>query len=368
MALATEPLGTELLEDALGRRLGTLSLRDRTVPEGSTPPQAVNPFEELLNASRQRNQLEALLEDYLLPRLQTQRQIRRITPDNPFFHRARDIWERRSWDGEGLSNYITLLCGILNFPAILLLNPSRWDYLPWDQMIQESPTLTWIQEILGRWGFTLRDIIIIDAVPLLTDQRMDAMDDADKEQFANEVFNLTVEFIRQFDVPVMISCQCATNPSQHRWGIINHPFAAQLCSSVRGARRQNVATISLQERTIRVIQGFHPMHIERTEDPAARSRLNDVLRGRFDALFQPCADWQAQRRREREECEESLNSAADEVRGAMVTFFNAIRNYRTCQRRAIGLGIGSAGQGSDDGVLQWQRDLRSFVSRLLPEP
>ncbi|KAJ5987677.1 hypothetical protein N7522_011925 [Penicillium canescens] len=291
-------LATESLEDAIGRRLETLSLRDETLLEGSNPPQAGNPFEELLNAQRQRNQLEVFLQDFFLPSLQTQRQLRRITPDDPFFQRARDIWERRGWDGEGLSNYITLLCGILNFPAILLLNPSFWDFLPWDHMIQNSPTLAWIQEVLGRWGFTLRDIIVIDAVPLLTDQKMDAMDDTEREQFANEVFNLTVEFIRQFDVQVMISCQCATTSSHLRWGIVNDPFAAQLCSSVSGARRQDVATVYLQDRAIRVIQGFHPMHIERTEDPDARSSLDGVLRGLFDTLFQPCADWQAQRRRE----------------------------------------------------------------------
>ncbi|KAK1141004.1 hypothetical protein N8T08_009661 [Aspergillus melleus] len=238
-------------------------------------------------------------------------------------------------------------------------------------MIQRSPTLVWIQEVLGRWGFTLRDIIVIDAVPLLTDQKMDAMDDTEREQFANEVFNLTVAFIRQFDVQVMISCQCATTSSHLRWGIVNDLFAAQLCSSVSGARRQDVATVYLQERTIRVIQGFHPMHIERTEDPGARSILDGVLRVIFDTLFQPCADWQAQRRREREACEEGLNSAADEVRGAMVTFLNTIREYRACQRQAIRLGIDFARLGNAHDVPQWsdfQSDVRSFVSMLLPGP
>ncbi|GES58117.1 DNA polymerase zeta catalytic subunit [Aspergillus terreus] len=359
---------TESLEDAIGRRLGTLSLRDETLLEGSTPPQAGNPSEELLNAPRQRNQLEVFLQDCFLPSLQTQRQLRRVTPDDPFFQRARDIWESRGWNGEGLSNYITLLCGILNFPAILLLNPSFWDFLPWDKMIQNSPTLAWIQEVLGRWGLSLRDIIVIDAVPLLTDQKMDAMDNTEREQFANEVFKLTVEFIRHFDVQVMISCQCATTPSHRRWGIVNDPFAAQLCSSVSGARRQDVATVYLQDRTLRVIQGFHPMHIRRTEDPDARSSLDGVLRGLFDTIFQPCADWQAQRHRERGECEETLHSAADEVRGAMVTFFNTIRAYRACQRQAIRLGTGSARRGNDFDVPQWQRDVSSIVSMLLPGP
>ncbi|KAF5859884.1 hypothetical protein ETB97_002243 [Aspergillus alliaceus] len=320
-------LATESPEDDIGRCLEALSLQDETLLEGSNPPQAGNPVEDL-NAPRQRNQLEVFLQDYFLPSLQTQRQLHRITPDDPFFQRAREIWEREGWDGEGLSNYIT-----------------GWDYLPWDQMIQNSPTLAWIQEVLGRWGFTLRDIIVIDAVPLLTGQKLDAMDDTERERFANEVFNLTVEFLRQFDI--------------------------QLCSSVSDARRQDVAEVYLHERTIRVIQGFHPMHIERTEDPDARSSLDGVLRGLFDTLFQPCADWQAQRRREREECEEPLNSAADEVKGAMVAFLNTIRVYRVCQRQAIRLGIGSERRGNNYDVPEWtqfQRDVLSFVSMLLPGP
>jgi hypothetical protein len=364
-------LATESPEDAIGRCLEALSLREETLLEGSNPPQAGKPFEELLNAPRQRNQLEMFFQDYFLPSLQTQRQLHRITPDNPFFQRPREIWEREGWDGEGLSNYITLLCGILNFPAILLLNPSGWDYLPWDQMIENSPTLAWIQEVLARWGLSLRDIIVIDAVPLLTDQKLDAMDDTERERFANEVFNLTVEFLLQFDVRVMISCQCSTNSSHRRWGIVNDPFAAQLCSSVSGARRQDVAEVYLHERTIRVIQGFHPMHIERTEDPDARSSLDGVLRGLFDTVFQPCADWQAQRRREREESEESLNSAADEVKGAMVKFLNTIRVYRVCQRQAIRIGQGSAQRGNIYDLPEWaqfQHDVRSFVSKMLPGP
>jgi hypothetical protein len=48
-------------------------------------------------------------------------------------------------------------------------------------MIQNSPTLTWLQEVLGRWGFTLRDIIVLNAIPLLIDQKLDAIDDTERE-------------------------------------------------------------------------------------------------------------------------------------------------------------------------------------------
>ncbi|KAL4860463.1 hypothetical protein BDV12DRAFT_107151 [Aspergillus spectabilis] len=70
-------------------------------------------------------------------------------------------------------------------------------------MIPNSPTLTWIQQTLGPWGFTLRDIIIIDAFPWLTDQDMEAMEDAEQLRLSNEVSNLTVKFLRRFQLPVI---------------------------------------------------------------------------------------------------------------------------------------------------------------------
>jgi hypothetical protein len=41
-------LATESPEDAIGRSLEALSLREETLLEGSNPPQAGNPFESFL--------------------------------------------------------------------------------------------------------------------------------------------------------------------------------------------------------------------------------------------------------------------------------------------------------------------------------
>jgi hypothetical protein len=98
-----------------------------------------------------------------------------------------------------------LLCGVLNFLVILLLNPSGWDYLPWDRMIQNLPTLAWIQEVLGRWGFTLRYIIVIDAVPLLTDQKLDVT-----EHIQFGFFNIMAPLLHSEDVSDHLKHQTRT--------------------------------------------------------------------------------------------------------------------------------------------------------------
>lgn len=187
-------LSTQSLDGPLEEALLSLSTRGGMLPQ-SDPRQTTNPFQESLNGEPEQDQLERLIQGRLLPDLQRRQNLTRLSPNDPFFQDARDICEREGWNREGLSNYITLLCGAFNFPAILLLNPSGWDHLPWDEMVQNSPTLTWLQQTLEPWGFTLRDIIIIDAFPFLADRKM-AMESAEKLRLSNEVFNLTSYHIK----------------------------------------------------------------------------------------------------------------------------------------------------------------------------
>jgi hypothetical protein len=351
---------------ATGRTLeeafSTLALRGESSLEESHHPQAFNPFQELLNAQQEVNELETLVRDQLIPSLQRQQTLRRISPDDPFFQHARNVWEREEWHGEGLSNYITLLCGILAFPVIMLLNPSGFDHLPWDEMVQESPTLSWLQQVLETLGFTLRDIIIIDACSLLTDRKMDDMEDTKKVRMANEVFNLTVDFLHQFQPQIIISCQCATKPSHPRWGIVDDPLAVRLCSSIRGAQNQEVVQLSLDEGIINIVQGFHPMHIEYCDNLVLKSGRDLVLRRLLEALYRPCAEWQDQRR---QACEEDLTVAAEEMNVAMTAFLKAITVYRARQCRATEFGLNSTLPVKVSKVAQFKSNVRSWVASVL---
>jgi hypothetical protein len=353
---------SQSISGTLEEAFSTLALTGESPSEESHSPQAYNPFRVFLDAQQEVNELERLVRDQLRPGLESQQTIRRISPDDPFFQHAWDIWRRENWDGEGLSNYIKLICGVLAFPVIVLLNPSNFDQLLFDEMVRNSPTLRWLKDMLESLSLTLEDIIVIDCFSLLTDEKMDDMEDDEKVRMANEVFTLTVEFLRQFQPQIIISCQCATKPSHPRWGIVNHPLAQRLCSSVYGARNHNVVEVSLDERTIHVVQGFHPMHIERCDNLAQKSDRDQVLRQLLEALYRPCADWKDQRRRE---YEERMTVAAAKSEVAMVDFLSAITDYHRHQRQAIEFGTNSTQLVGLSNLVQFKSNVR-WVASILP--
>jgi hypothetical protein len=211
------------------------------------------------------------------PNLCHLRELDRLTPDHPYFNQARAYWKKWDLPEESLSNFTRLLCGILDFPALLLLNPSPADDMPFEQMVETSNTLSWLRETLEPLELTLRDIVVIDVFSMLTDDKMDGLTGEPKSRAVREAFDLTHEFLRCFKPPAVISCQCATKPSHARWGFFQHPLALDLCSSVRGARGQRVETVSVEDHIIHVVQGFHPSHVVQTERKQPSSDLGAVL-------------------------------------------------------------------------------------------
>ncbi|GMG01515.1 unnamed protein product [Aspergillus oryzae] len=91
---------------------------------------------------------------------------------------------------EGFNNWKSLLLGWVEFPAILLLNPSPWDHLPFDEMVDESPTLSWLQKTLKELQLQLEDVIILDTFPMLRDDLRDdtlsQMGPAGRDELARE--------------------------------------------------------------------------------------------------------------------------------------------------------------------------------------
>lgn len=357
---------TAIANSVLEEALSSLSLEGEASSQESDLSRAINPVQEFPNAQPRQNELEDFIQDHLLPHLDRSQEMDRIFPDDPYFQSARDIWEREGWDGEGLLNYITLLCGAQNFPAIMLISPSNADDLPWNEMIQSTPTLVWLQQTLKPLGFALRDIIIIDAFPLLTQEKMDAMYNAETARLSNELFNLTVEFLRQFAPPAIISCQCVNGSSNLDWRFVNnHPLATPLRSSVWGARGREVAKIPLDAGIINVVQGFHPMHIICCEDPGIQSDLDQLLRGILETVYRPCADWKDQRRRE---CDQELSTAAETVKTTMEAFMDAMTVYDRAQYQATDFGSDSARLGNDYDIAAWDElgaDVRWFVGQFL---
>ncbi|OQE70408.1 hypothetical protein PENNAL_c0117G07405 [Penicillium nalgiovense] len=355
---------TQILDDGLQLDLSSLSLRAENSPAEPPSLQLLNPFQDLLDLHQDQDQIEAYLRQHLQPYLDGCQTLERLAPDNPFFQQVRDFWEKEGLEGNGLSNYIDLLCGILNFPPILLLNPSNWDRLALDDMISNSPTLSWLQDTLESFGFTLRDIVIIDMFPLLTDRKLNSIEEEERSRLCNEAFNLTVSFFRQFQTPVAISCQCSTRRGHARWDIVDHPLADQLSSSVYKARGRQVTRVRLDDQIIHVAQGFHPMH-EYAKNVHIRLDLEQVLRGLLSALYEPCEDWRIRRR---QHYEGEIDEAAKEVITRMTAFLDSITDYRRAQRRAASFGTVTPrlGHYSTPRWTDFKDKVRSFVDILLP--
>lgn len=75
---------------------------------------------------------------------------------------------------EGFLNWKTLLSGWIDYPAIMLPNPSSWDHLQFDEMEKMSTTLSWLRKMLAQIQLGLDDVITFDMFPML---RNDLLDD-----------------------------------------------------------------------------------------------------------------------------------------------------------------------------------------------
>ncbi|KAK6824296.1 hypothetical protein RU639_005032 [Aspergillus parasiticus] len=206
-------------------------------------------------------------------------------------------WFQKKWDipEEGFNNWRALLSGWVEFPAILLLNPSPWDHLPFDEMVDKSPTLSWLRETLGELQLQLDDVIILDTFPMLRDDLRDdtlsQMGPARRDELARESFALTRASLALIQPRVLVSCQCCTRPGNDRWGFFNNDeLAEQLCSSVARAQSRQVRELHLSGYQMQVVQGMHPQYVMQRE-PAQEEVLVEL----FAQVFRPFGMWQSRR-------------------------------------------------------------------------
>ncbi|KAJ5421053.1 hypothetical protein N7465_003572 [Penicillium sp. CMV-2018d] len=253
--------------------------------------------------------LDEFVKTTFQPTLHNQINLEPIVPTHSFFDRAKELHQKHEWPEERFENFQRLLCGTRNFPCILLLNPKN-DLLPFDEMVKATPTLTWLENTLEEIGLRLDDVIIMDLFPMLTDEWLEEHPDK-RDQVIPEMFGLTLDFIREFKLPIILSCQCF-RPFQHeRWGSFNHEMISKLSSSMVSAECQTVFGFHFEEHFIQrgrvepsnfgfyfeehfihCVRGFHPAILDYVDDEREHTSLDKNLRQIFHSLFEPCAHWQ----------------------------------------------------------------------------
>lgn len=221
----------------------------------------------------------------------------RLLPNDPYFASARDICVKHGLVNETgferrFDNFKRLLCGVLSLPCILLLNPKH-DELDFDQMIEQTATLEWIQSTLRSIGFELNDIVIMDLCPMLTDEWIDQTNQQHRAEAIHDMSQLTLNFIDTFKPQFIIACQCPQWDS--RWSSLNNdPRVRLLQSSMANARGRVISPFLQNGERTNVVYGFHPANFQRgfrfakkaheTRKEMTKERL---LHNIFESVFRP---------------------------------------------------------------------------------
>jgi len=223
---------------------------------------------------------------------------KKLLPTNPIFDRARQFAQRWDISDEAVNSHIQLACGYIKFPVILLLNPApTHEFLPFESMVKECKTLCWIENVLHGIGLGLADVIILDACTLLDNSRIKQLGKEGKrtkDKAMAEAYNLTQAMLRLIEPSIILSCQCSTTFPD--WSPAGHVVARQLCSSIRTAQDREVKEVYLNNRTVNVIQGYHPSGFlnNKGDRKAHHDTFGYLLRGVFQTVYSPCANWKSQ--------------------------------------------------------------------------
>lgn len=224
-------------------------------------------------------------------------------------------------------------------------------------MVKATPTLKWLENTLEEIGLRLDDVIIIDLFPMLTNEWLEEHPEQ-RDQVIPEMFGLTLDFIRELKLPIVLSCQCF-RPFQHeRWGSFNHDMILNLSSSMPSAERQKVSGFHFEEHFIHCVRGFHPANLYRGD----YERKQKILRQIFHSLFEPCVPWQ------NEKLEKSLHHKTKSIQILIQQLRQSAAEYDELRMRGPPPAMSQHGEGSITAG-QWanpQKALNLIVQLLSP--
>lgn len=332
--------------DPLQGSFNGLSLTDfRETRAGEREPSRLNPFEAFISPASEttgdlgRNPLQSvedLTREVIPGHLRELQQPRRFTLDenDALYAQGRQFQRKWSVSEEGFLNWKALLSGWFEFPAVMLLNPSSWDHLEFDEMEEMSTTLTWLREMLAQVKLGLDDVIIFDMFPMLRDELRDdvmkRMGPAKRDELARESFALTKASLAIIRPRVLISCQCCTKPTNERWGFFQDALALNLCSSVAESQSERVRVVDVSAHQMQVVQGMHPQYVvQRQRD------LEEVLAGLFRRVFGPFGMWQSRR----VATQQGLQDAGAMLLGLVALLRLQVQRYERLCAQAEGSGV-----------------------------
>ncbi|GLA33104.1 hypothetical protein AnigIFM63326_002383 [Aspergillus niger] len=218
-------------------------------------------------------------------------------------------------------NWKELLCGWLDFPVILLLNPSPFDVLGYEQMVQQSPTLGWLEKNLEVLKLKLHDVIVMDTFPMVTDILLESKRFAeDLSELVTDSFELTWTCLRYIQPQIVISCQCSSKARNEKWGSSGGLRAEELSSSEAGARQELVKMMN--------VDGHHMFVVQHNQ------MMEGVLKKLFTKVLGPFGRWKERRLAERRETARAeVILVKESVRDGMKSLMKQMQLFNQIRRQ-----------------------------------
>ncbi|KUL85662.1 hypothetical protein ZTR_08887 [Talaromyces verruculosus] len=217
----------------------------------------VKGHEQEVNTELQK--LQKLISDHLKPALEKKTGCDRVTEDKyDIFDSASRLMLKYGLSLEAYLQFGELLCGSLDLPVILLQIPKNYDCL---KPSEEDRPLQWLEDCLQCHGLELRDVIVLDLLPMITDEWLEKSDENTREECFEEVCNFVVRVLQTIKPSIVISCQtlaASCRNQRDRWGALTDSVIMDLCSSISRAENQQVSKVCLGEQSIHVIQRIPP--------------------------------------------------------------------------------------------------------------
>ena len=282
--------------DAINKDLATVELQEK-----AKNPSSYNPFVFYLEEGSPRFVDNLVREEIpkLLSSLRGMPQLPQLVLNGfcPLYRVGREFQKKYGISEASFQNWKELLCGWRDFPVILLLNPSSFDVLGYEQMVQQSPTLRWLKWNLEVLKLELRDVIVMDTFPMVTNELLESkVFVEDWSELVADAFELTWTCLRYIQPQIVLSCQCCSKAVNEKWGPLRDLRAEELSSSEAGARQELVKTVDVDGHQMLVVQGLHPQNVLQHNQ-----KMEGVLEKLFTKVLGPFGQWKQQRVAERRE-------------------------------------------------------------------
>ncbi|KAK5069193.1 hypothetical protein LTR64_008653 [Lithohypha guttulata] len=185
-----------------------------------------------------------------------------------------------------VENFMALTKGNPHFPVILLRNPVKdHDAAGFEDMVNNCPTLRWLEDVLHARGLLLDDVVILDVCPLLSDFWL-ARNKHIAEEAIRDAYLVTETILLLLKPKLLISCQCATK-GVGDFGLYASSFVERLGSTTSNAKQKLVMPFRHEGNEIYIAQAYHPRYFLGREclDGDEREDLLKEIIGHFMAPF-----------------------------------------------------------------------------------